>query len=109
MDITVINGIAVMEIIPRVDNEHVSEVETILKTAIAGGATKVLCDFSGTNYIVSSGIRLLFLYGKMLVKSGGKFALCSPSPSVQKVFELAGNTQLFPVYYSQDEAIRALR
>jgi anti-anti-sigma regulatory factor len=108
MDITVINGIAVMEIIPRVDNEHVSEVETILKTAIAGGATKVLCDFSGTNYIVSSGIRLLFLYGKMLVKSGENSPLFA-LPSVQKVFELAGTHPAVSVYYSQDEAIRALR
>ncbi|MCX6349177.1 MAG: STAS domain-containing protein [Candidatus Aureabacteria bacterium] len=93
----------------RFDAYSARDVETALKGLIDGGAQKIVCDFSGTEYISSAGLRVLLSAAKILRKSGGKIVLAGMKPYVREVFETAGFTQLFPIFESEEKALASLK
>jgi len=104
-----VNDIRVVALIARFDAYSARDVETALQGMIDGGAKKIVCDFSGTEYISSAGLRVLLSAAKILRKSGGKIALSGMKPYVREVFETAGFTQLFPIFESEEKALAALK
>ncbi|MDD1719771.1 MAG: STAS domain-containing protein [Methanoregulaceae archaeon] len=101
-------GIAIFPIAKRFDSSTSPDVETALNRLIAGGTKKIICDFSGTEYVASAGMRVLLTTAKSLSKTGGKMVFCSLAPPVRKVFEIAGFTQIFPIFESCDSALKKL-
>ena len=109
MEIRTVNEVKVAVLVSRFDAYNAKEVETALKELIESGTKKILCDFSGTEYISSAGLRVLLTTTKSLQKTGGKIALCALKPYVREVFETAGFTQLFKIYESEKDALRELK
>ncbi len=103
------DGVLVVAMIERFDAYSAKEVETFLQERISSGTGKILCDFSGTEYISSAGLRVLLAAAKALKKAGGKIALCSLRGPVREVFETAGFTPLFPIYGDEKEALAAMK
>ena len=108
MNIKNVNDVRVAALVARFDAYSARDVETALKGLIDGGAKKIVCDFSSTEYISSAGLRVLLSTAKALQKSGGKIALCSLKPYVREVFETAGFTQLFPIFEDEAKAVAGL-
>ncbi len=108
MDVRTIGGVKVAAIVPRFDAYTSKDVEATLSDLIQGGANKLLCNFSGTEYIASAGLRVLLSLAKSMQRSKGQMAICSLKPYVYEVFETAGFTQIFPIYASEEEAINKL-
>lgn len=108
MEIKKVGEVDIPIIIARVDAHTAKEVEVKLTELVAGGAKKIVCDFSENQYISSAGLRVFLQLLKSLQKTGGKLALCSLSPYVKEVFEMAGFNQLFQIYDTQEEAIKAV-
>ena len=108
-DMTINDDVATFLLPGRFDATNAPEVESRLKT-IAGKSPKALIfDFSQTVYIASAGLRVLLVISRMIMKSGGKVALCCLSPKVMEVFTMAGFTKIFTVYPTKDDAILSLR
>jgi len=103
------DGVLVVEMIQRFDAYSAKEVETFLQENIASGKKKILCDFSGTEYISSAGLRVLLAAAKALKKEEGTIALCSLGGPVREVFETAGFIPLFPIYGNEKEALAAVK
>ena len=108
MEVRTSGGVKVVTIVPRFDAYTSKEVEATLSNLIQGGANRLLCDFSGTEYIASAGLRVLLSAAKSLQRSKGQMAICSLKPYVYEVFETAGFTQIFKIYASEEEAIKNL-
>ena len=108
MEVRTSGGVKVAIIVPRFDAYTSKEVEATLSNLIQGGANRLLCDFSGTEYIASAGLRVLLSAAKSLQRSKGQMAICSLKPYVYEVFETAGFTQIFKIYTSEEEAIKNL-
>ena len=109
-DITIDQDVVSIRLAVRFDATNAPEVESRLKTIIADKTPKVLIfDFSQTVYIASAGLRVLLVISRMILKSGGKVALCSLSPKVMEVFTVAGFTKIFTIYPTKDDAISSLR
>ena len=104
-----IDGVLVVEMVPRFDAYSAKEVETFLQEAVASGTDKIVCDFSPTEYISSAGLRVLLAVAKALKKAGGTIALCSLGSPVREVFETAGFTPLFPIYGDEKEAVAGIK
>jgi len=68
-----------------------------LDGAINRGATKVVCDFSRTDYISSVGIGILMVAFKKLRKSGGELILSALKPKVRSVLDITGLTKIIPI------------
>jgi anti-anti-sigma factor len=108
LGITVTGGIVVVMLPLRFDTGNSPAIEAELRTMLAGSPGKVVFDFSGTDYIASSGMRVLLQITRDLMKSGGRVALAGLRPAVHKIFAMAGFTSIFSIYGSREEAMRAL-
>jgi anti-sigma B factor antagonist len=109
MEIKTSNDVKVAIMPRRFDAYTAGEVETAFAKLMEEGVSKVICDFSPTEYVASAGLRVLLSTYKRLQKSSGKLVLCCLKPYVREVFEIAGFTSLFQIYDSTDDAIVNLK
>jgi len=93
-------------IMPRVDASNAKTVETELTALVNSGTRKLVCNFTKNEYISSAGLRVFLSTLKMLKKAEGQMVLCGLQPYVQEVFEMAGFSQLFKMYNTEEEAIQ---
>ena len=100
--------IVIVSIVERFDSATAPDAEKAFLKLLESGEKRFVCDFSGTIYVASAGMRVLLMAAKTVSRSGGKVAFCSLTPGVRKVFEIAGFTQIFPVFTTCDEAVTAL-
>jgi anti-sigma B factor antagonist len=108
MDINTADGIRIVHLARRIDSDNAPEVELLLKGLIDQGAKKIVCDFSHTDYINSSGLRVLLSANKRIIQAGGRMALSSLNPSVRQVFEVAGFTRIFSVFPTSGDAAKGI-
>jgi len=108
MDVKSVGDVKIPVIIPRVDAHTAKEVEANLNDLVNGGNKRIVCDFSQNDYISSAGLRVFLQMLKIMQKSGGKIALCSLKPQVKEVFDMAGFSQLFRIFDTEEEAIKEL-
>ncbi len=81
------SGWCVLRVSGRADAATADELEQALCTAIEHNP-QVAADFSSLEYISSCGLRALLQAARAAEARQGRFAVCSASPSVQKVFDI---------------------
>ena len=107
MEITekTVNDVEIVFLMGRLDAYNSNLVENKFNEVIDSGKVKMVADFSGVEYISSSGLRVMLSSLKKLNQLEGTLKLSSLQPYVLEVFEIAGFTQLFEIYDSEDEAV----
>ncbi len=104
-----IDDIYEIHVVSRFDSNTSKEVEEKIEALMdKEDCTKILLNFSKTEYISSAGLRGLLSALKKGKTKGIRFALCTLQPYVQEVFDLSGLTQFFSIYAVEDEAIKNL-
>lgn len=97
-------GVCVMTISGRIDSNSSDELEKSLHNAINNNS-RIIMDLADTEYISSSGLRIL-LAGKKIVKErNGEIVLASLQPVVRDVFEIAGLARLFFIKKNLEDAL----
>ena len=102
------DGIRLIKLEGRLDLNGTYSIEVQFVNRCAGDKVCVLVEMSGVNYISSVGIPMLVNTAKSVMSKGGKMAFLKPQDNVLKVLELVGVTQVIPIYYEQEAAIKAL-
>jgi len=105
----VINNVTVVGLKGRLDINTHGQLEAELNNLAGKGATKVLVDAGGLEYISSAGLRVLLAAAKNFRKVQGSIGLASLTPTVKQVFEISGFTSIFPIYTSREEAVGAMK
>jgi anti-sigma B factor antagonist len=100
--------IPVVLITGDVDLETSPQLREFLKPKSTKKTPFLLLDFSGVNYIDSSGLATLIEYFQAAQSYGGKLALASLSPRVKNVFEIVRLEQIFSLYPDVPSALTAL-
>ena len=84
----------------------------ILKEELQGlidtGRTAILVDFSGVDFMTSTGLGVLVAIAKRVEEVDGKFALCSLSDDIRSIFDTVGFTPFFDIHQSAKEALASL-
>ena len=75
---------------------------------LAVGKKALLCDFSGTKYISSSGLRAVLKTAKTVKGAGGRFGIFSITPFVAHIFTMSGFSQVIAIYDTEEAAVRAI-
>jgi anti-sigma B factor antagonist len=101
-------GVVVLAVEGRLDHEAAEEFRLAAMRRIGEGARALLVDFGGTTFLASMGIRALILPSQEIAQHGGKLAVTGLSAELEKLFQTAGLYQLFTVYPSVAEGIRAM-
>lgn len=91
----------------RIDMGSSPELEQSIRGLLDSGASRLVVDLTGTDYISSAGLRVLLMAVKALRGSGGKMALAGLNPSVRHILQLAGFLAIFTV--EPDAAAAAAR
>ena len=69
---------------------------------------KVILNFSGVNFMDSSGIGAVLGRYKKLSNKGGVLCIAEPNKNVNRIFELAGLYKVIKNYNTVDEAVRCV-
>lgn len=69
---------------------------------------KVILNFSGVNFMDSSGIGAVLGRYKKLSNKGGRLCIAEPNKNVNRIFELAGLYKVIKNYNTVDEAVRCI-
>jgi len=93
----------------RLDSHSAPGFEQEVLAAVAGGATRMLIDFSNVQYISSAGLRIVLIAAKKMKAGGGKLALCALSDSIAEVFKISGFSSILDIHPDQASALAALR
>lgn len=91
-----------------IDLESSPKLRDFLKPKSTQKTPKLVLDFSGVNYIDSSGLATLIEYFQAAQGYGGKMALASLSPRVKNVFEIVRLEQIFSLHPDVPAAVAAL-
>lgn len=102
------NETLIIAIPSRFDANTAPDIESEIKTLLAGKPAKVVLDFAKTDYIASAGLRVLLVVTRDQMKAGGKVALAAIRPQVLKVFEMAGFTGIFTICATREEAVKKI-
>jgi anti-anti-sigma factor len=72
------------------------------------GATRLLIDLGKVQYVSSAGLRVFLMTAKRLQKTGGSLVICSMSPAVREVFDIAGFSRMLRIEADQAAGRAAL-
>lgn len=98
------DGICLMSISGRIDSNYSVDLEKALNKAV-DEYTRIIMDLKDTEYISSSGMRVLLAGKKTLKEKNGEIILISLQPVVRDVFETAGLARLFLIKKSWEDAL----
>lgn len=93
----------------QIDHVVALSLEHELREFAARGPRALLCDLSPTEYISSSGLRVLLATAKTVKASGGHFGVFALTPFVDHIFTLSGFAQVFSIYDTEEAAVKAVR
>lgn len=105
IEISEINGVQFAELSGEIDLHVSPELRKKLHSLAQEKTPSLVVDFSGVDYIDSSGLATLIEYVREASEHGGKLVLCGMQPRVKMVFELVRLHELFTIVSDQEEAL----
>ena len=98
MEITILqeNGMAIVNIVGRLDTVTSPELDKAVKPLIDVGAT-VVFNCEKMEYVSSSGLRVVLSTHKQLAAVGGRFIVRNLNPEVRSVFDLTGFSRMLDI------------
>ena len=110
MDVTTerMDGVLSVRVEGRIDGSTALEFQETIEIAIKNSDRAVIVDCERLSYIGSAGLRTMLAIAKAVSNRDSRFALCSLSESVQKVFEKSGFDTIITICPSRAEALAAV-
>ena len=101
------NGILVLSPHGRIDTRTSSEFEQAVMAHAIGpeGATQVVMNFAGLDYINSTGMRVLLILAKRLAGVKGKLVLCEMKDHILEEFKISGFNQILTITDTETDAL----
>ncbi|HAR86963.1 anti-sigma F factor antagonist [Clostridium sp. UBA5119] len=91
----------------ELDHHSAEEVRTRIDDILDKDGYKTLIfNFSGVNFMDSSGIGAVIGRYKKMSLRGGKVCLTNVTPTVKRIFELSGMFKIISMYENVEEALR---
>ena len=97
----------VIEISGRMDTINSRDIEPTLDGMLEEYKPRIVIDLSAVDYISSVGLRVLLSALKKQIKNQGTLGVASLQPFVREVFKVTQFDKIFPIYSTQEEAIKS--
>lgn len=101
------DGTPVLEVRGEVDVSTAPELREKLLALAEQGRTIAVVDLSEVSFVDSTALGVLVSGVKRLRSAGGDLRLVVTQPRISKVFEITGLTDVFHIYATAEEAVRA--
>jgi len=90
----------------RLDTNNYTEASELVTKTIKSGESRVVFDFSKTDYISSSGLRVILQAAKLVHKTG-RVVLCNANEQIHEVLEISGFLDMIKYCDNLQDAIAA--
>lgn len=101
-------GVVVVMPGEQLDSNSSPEAEQLLVREIEAGETKIVMDFSKTDYVSSAGLRVIMMAAILLNKENGKIVLCNSNEQILEVLEISGFLKVIGHYPTFEEAVATM-
>lgn len=110
MDVTTrtLQDVTIIAFAGNLDSNTSPQAQQALDGILAGGARKLVVDFTALDYVSSAGLRVLLGAAKKLSGPGGALRLYGLNETVREVFEISGFSKILAVRGSEAEALAGL-
>ena len=95
----------ILAISGRVDAQTASELESVCQQWLLPDDRNLILDFSGLQYISSSGLGSILAAGKEVEARGGRLLLCGLPERIRSIFVFTGFESLFPFFEDCNAAL----
>ena len=92
----------------QLDTNTSPEAEKMLTAQLDAGETRIVIDFSKTDYMSSAGLRVILKMATLLQEKGGGFALCNGNEQIVEVLEISGFLEIVQYFSSLEDAVTAV-
>jgi anti-anti-sigma factor len=92
----------------QLDTNTSPEAEKLLTAQMDAGETRIVIDFSKTDYMSSAGLRVILKTATLLQEKGGGFALCNGNEQIVEVLEFSGFLDIVKYCSSLEDAVAAV-
>jgi anti-anti-sigma factor len=100
------NGVTLVALAGSLDSNTSPQAQQALDAILAGGARKMVVDFTALDYISSAGLRILLGTAKRLGGAGGALRLCGLNETVREVFDISGFSTILAVFATEADALK---
>lgn len=101
-------GVSVVQPEGFINAHTVRQFEEVLEALVARGKYLILINGAQLHYISSAGLGAIMGLIEQVRENQGDIVLCSLQENVQGIFTTLGFTQLYRVFPSEPEALRAI-
>ena len=101
--------IRLVDLSGRMDTGTSHEAETEINKLLEAGHGKIIINLSGTDYVSSSGLRVLLVSAKKIAAMKGKLKICQPNEVVKEILEISGFSTILDVRATEEEALSELQ
>lgn len=102
------NGVVIVRLEGEIDLHYSPRLRDLLQTKVDSRIPALLLDFSGVQYIDSSGLATLVEYYQQSRSYSGRIAIAGLNSRVKSIFDLVRLNEIFSFYDTPDEARREL-
>ena len=103
-----LGDIAVIGLNGEVDAYTCSRLREAMIEAIEDGGANLVVNMKEVEYIDSSGLGTLVGGLKRVSERQGAITIVCTNPQIRKVFDITGLVKVFPIYNSEEDAVRAV-
>jgi len=98
-------NIDVISLDGRLDAYSTNDLEAKLNSMVDAAQVRLIVSLENLDYISSSGLRVLLAALKKVRKQQGDIKLSCLQPYIKEVFDIAGFTQLFNIFDTDESAV----
>jgi len=102
-----VGNVDILNLVGRLDAYAAADVEKKINAITEKAQVSLVIGMQKLEYISSSGLRVLLAALKNSRKQQGDIKLACMQPYVKEVFDIAGFSQLFKIYETEDDAIKS--
>jgi anti-sigma B factor antagonist len=99
------DGIVTIEIIGVLDTNTSPEAESVIGNLLEQGHNRLIINLKDTDYLSSSGLRVLLATAKKLWAIQGKLKICRPNQIVKEILDTSGFSMILDVRESEEQAL----
>ena len=104
-----IGDVNVISLSGRLDAYSANEVEKKLDSLVDAAQVRLVISLEKLEYISSSGLRVFLAALKKVKKQQGDIKLACLKPYIKEVFDIAGFSQLFNMFDTEEAAVNSFK
>lgn len=95
----------ILDLTGRLDTGTSPGAEASINQVLEGGHNRIVINLARTDYVSSSGLRVLLVTAKKISAASGSLKICQPNDVVKEILDISGFSTILDVFATEAEAL----